>query len=371
MKKLGFGMMRLPRVNGNYGIVDLEETKLLVDKFMASGFTYFDTAAPYHRGDSEVAIRKLIVERYPRSRYTITDKLSLFMIEKKEDMESFFETQLHKLGVEYIDYYFLHALGEAAYRKATDFDAFSFIKQKKAEGRVSHIGFSYHDKAELLDEILTAHPEMEVVQLQLNYLDWDDPTIESRKCYEVCVKHKKPVIVMEPIKGGSLVNIPDSAKELFYRAAPSMSIASWAIRFAASPEHVMMVLSGMSDLAQVEDNISYMSDFHALNDMEQAIIEKASKIIRESIAIPCTACRYCVDDCPMHIAIPDYFAIYNNLKRFGNSQAGVASNYYENLTQKYGKASACIKCGKCEKHCPQHLMIRNFLKDVAAALEKK
>ncbi|MGI5906703.1 MAG: aldo/keto reductase [Candidatus Pararuminococcus gallinarum] len=370
MKKLGFGFMRLPLNNpDDYRSVDVETVKKMVDQFMSHGFTYFDTAAPYHGGQSEVAVREALVKRYPRSAYTITDKLSLFMIHEESEIPGFFESQLDRLGVEYVDYYWLHGLGETSYRQAEAMHAFTFVKQKKAEGKVKHIGLSFHDKAALLDEILTKHPEMEYVQLQLNYLDWDDPTVESRKCYEVATKYRKPVIVMEPVKGGCLVNIPDGAKELFKSRQPELSVASWAIRFAATPANVMMVLSGMSDESQMTDNISYMEHFTPLNEAEREVIQKAKEIIKAAIAIPCTACRYCVDDCPKKIAIPDYFAIYNNLNQFGARQGIVAKTYYGNLTQTHGKASDCIKCGKCEQHCPQHLPIRAYLKTVASALE--
>lgn len=372
MKKLGFGFMRLPLNNADdHSDVNVELVKKMVDQFMAHGFTYFDTAAPYHGGQSEVALREALVKRYPRLSYTITDKLSLFMIKSEAEFQPFFDAQLERLGVEYVDYYWLHGLGEATYRQAEAMHAFEFIQQKKAEGLVKHIGLSFHDKAELLDEILTRHPEMEYVQLQLNYLDWDDPTVESQKCYEVATKHRKPVIVMEPIKGGCLVNIPEEAKALFQAKRPELSIASWAIRFAATPPNVMMVLSGMSDEEQVADNISYMEKFEPLTEEEQAVIQQAKKIIKASIAIPCTACRYCVDDCPKKIAIPDYFSIYNNLKQFGPRQGIVAMTYYGNLTQTHGKASDCIRCGKCEGHCPQHLPIREYLKTVAAVLEQR
>lgn len=370
MKKLGFGLMRLPLLDKDeYGSVDIEATKKMVDKFMKNGFTYFDTAAPYHRGNSEIAFREAVAKRYPRSSYTVTDKLSLFMIKSPEEFDGFFEGQLERLGVEYVDYYWLHGLGEPSYHQAEEWHAFDFVKKLKAENKAKHIGLSFHDKAELLDDILTQHPEMEYVQIQLNYLDWDDPTVESRKCYEVATKHGKPVIVMEPIKGGSLANIPEEAVRLFREHAPEMSTASWAIRFAASPSNVIMVLSGMSDDAQMDDNISYMKNFAPLNTDEQDVLEKAVEIVKSSIAIPCTACRYCVEDCPKHIAIPDYFAVYNNLKRFGGSQKMVARTYYGNLTKTHGKASECVKCGKCESHCPQKLTIRKFLEDVAAALE--
>ena len=370
MKKLGFGLMRLPQLEAdNYAKVDIETTKKMADSFMANGFTYFDTAAPYHQGNSEVAFREAVVKRYPRTAYTITDKLSLFMIQQAEDMSSFFEGQLERLGLDYIDYYLLHGLGEPTYQKAENFHAFQFIQELKAQGKVKHIGLSFHDKAALLDEILTKHPETEYVQIQLNYLDWEDSTVESRKCYEIATKHRKPVIVMEPIKGGSLVNIPDEATKCFAEVRPELSAASWAIRFAATPDNIMIVLSGMSDEAQMKDNISYMKNFQPLNEAEQNAVSKAAELIKNSISIPCTGCRYCIDDCPMKIAIPDYFAIYNNLKRFGAKQAMVAMTYYGNLTQTHGKASDCVKCGKCEELCPQHLTIRRFLEDVTAALE--
>ncbi len=370
MKKLGFGLMRLPQKDGdNYGSVDIEKVKKMADIFMENGFTYFDTAAPYHQGNSEIAFREAVAKRYPRSSYTITDKLSLFMIKDKSEFQPFFDSQLERLGLDYIDYYWLHGLGEPSYHQAEEMNAFEFVKQKKAEGKVKHIGLSFHDKAALLDEILTKHPEMEYVQIQLNYLDWEDTAVESRKCYEVAVKHKKPVIVMEPVKGGSLVNIPEEAKKLFTDYNSEMYVASWAIRFAASPNNVMMVLSGMSNEEQMLDNISYMKDFTPLNDEEKNIVEKAAEIIKNSIAIPCTGCRYCIDDCPKKIAIPDYFSIYNNLKRFGSVQNMVAMTYYGNLMRTHGKASDCLKCGKCEKRCPQHLPIRNYLEDVASALE--
>ncbi len=372
MKKLGFGLMRLPQTPpDDYSSVDMEAVKKMADAFMANGFTYFDTAAPYHRGNSETAFREAVAKRYPRSAYTITDKLSLFMIQDEKEFPGFFAAQLERLGVEYVDYYWLHGLGGPSYRQAEAMHAFAFVQQLKAEGKVRHIGLSFHDKAALLEEILTQHPEMEYVQLQLNYLDWEDATVEARKCYEVATRHRKPVIVMEPVKGGSLVNIPDAAKALYQNYDPALSIASWAIRFAASPANVMMVLSGMSDEAQMADNISYMKDFRPLGAEEQKIVEQATRIIKSAITIPCTDCRYCVDGCPVKIAIPETFAIYNNLKRFGPQQGIVARTYYGNLTQAHGKAAACLKCGKCEKRCPQHLLIRRYLEEAAAALEQR
>lgn len=371
MKKLAFGLMRLPLLNAEDATsIDHEKVCQMVDKFMEAGFTYYDTAAPYHKKCSEIAFRECVAKRYPRESYTLTDKLSLFMIEKKEELEGFFAEQLERSGVDYFDYYWLHALNKSAFEKAESMDAFQFVAQKKAEGKVRHIGFSFHDSSEVLDEILTKHPEMEYVQLQLNYLDWEDPEVQSRKCYEVCVKHHKPVMVMEPVKGGLLVNIPEEAKELLTKAAPSLSIASWAIRFAASLENVEMVLSGMSTLDQMEDNLSYMKDFQPLTDEEKKLLEKVASIIRSKETIPCTACRYCVDDCPQKIAIPDYFKLLNHISKFGDSQLARAKSSYENLLSNgHGKASECLKCLQCEGHCPQHLHITEYLEQVARTLE--
>ena len=246
MKKLGFGLMRLPLLDPeDHKSVDIEKVKKMADEFLTNGFTYFDTAYPYHGGHSEIAFREAVAKRYPRSAYTITDKLSMFMIRKEEEIPGFFEGQLERLGVDYVDYYWLHGLNKQTYQQAEEMHAFEFIQKKKEEGKIRHIGLSFHDSAAVLEEILTAHPEMEYVQIQLNYLDWDDPAIESRLCYETAARHGKPVIVMEPIKGGSLIQIPEKAKEIFYQAQPHLSLASWAVRFAASPANVMMVLSGI------------------------------------------------------------------------------------------------------------------------------
>lgn len=369
MKKLGFGLMRLPLLNKeDQSSIDIEKVKRMVDTFMANGFTYFDTAYPYHRGYSEVAFREAVSTRYPRCAYTITDKLSLFMIRDEKEIPGFFDGQLERLGVDYVDYYWIHAVNRQTYQQAIKMHAFEFLARKKAEGKIRHIGFSFHDKADFLDEVLTAHPEMEYVQLQLNYLDWDDPAIESRRCYEVALKHRKPVIVMEPIKGGSLIQIPEEAKRIYEEARPDLSLASWAIRFAASPSNVMMVLSGMSDEKQMSGNISYMKEFEPLSEEEQKKVSEAVKIIRASAGIPCTACRYCTETCPKRIPIPDYFALYNNQKRFGKG-ASLGGIYYSSLAQTHGKASECLKCGKCEKLCPQHLPIREYLKEVADVFE--
>lgn len=370
MKKLGFGLMRLPLINENDGTsIDIERVKGMADKFMEEGFTYFDTAAPYHGMQSEVAFREAVVKRYPRESYTITDKLSMWMINEEMTLEKFFEGQLERLGVEYMDIYLLHAMNAERFEKAKEMKVFEFLQEKVAEGKIKHIGFSFHDKAEVLDKILSERPEMEYVQLQMNYLDWEDENVQSRKCYEVALKYDKKILVMEPIKGGSLAVVSPVVEKMFKDYNPEASVASWAVRFVASLENVVMVLSGMSDEEQIADNLSYMKEFEPLNEEEMDIVKKAAEIIRNDIAIPCTACRYCVDDCPMQIAIPDYFKIYNKLKQLQGTKLNDRRNEYNRLAENHGKASACVECGMCEGHCPQNISIREALKEVAASLE--
>lgn len=371
-KKLGFGLMRLPSLDKNDASkIDMEQTKKMVDTFIERGFTYFDTAWMYCGFASENAAKEALVSRYPRDQYTLATKLHAGFLKTKEDRDRIFNEQLRKTGVSYFDYYLLHDINTHSIEVYNELDCFTWIMDKKKQGLVKNIGFSYHDGPELLDKVLTEHPEFEFVQLQINYLDWNSAGVRSRECYEVAVKHHKPVIVMEPVKGGTLAQVPEQVETMYKAYAPEMSIPSWAIRFAASLDNVMLVLSGMSSMEQVVDNTNYMCELEVLNDDEYALIDKAVDIINSTIAIPCTGCAYCVDGCPMKIAIPKYFSLYNaDLQEVEEKGWTPQGEYYNNLTKTFGKASECIGCGQCVGVCPQHLPIIEHLQDVAKHFEK-
>ena len=363
-KNFGFGCMRLP-MNGDR--VDIAETTRMVDEFLAQGFNYFDTAHGYIGGKSELALKECLTSRYPREAYSLTDKLTDSYFKTETDIRPFFESQLEACGVDYFDFYLMHSQNADNFKKFKACRAYETAFALKAEGRIRHVGLSFHDRAEVLDQILTEYPQIEVVQIQFNYLDYDDIAVQSRKCYEVCRKHGKPVLVMEPVKGGSLVNLPEEAKKVLddlHGGSP----ASYAIRFAAGFPGMMMVLSGMSDLEQMKDNLSYMRDFKPLNETELAAVNKVKEIFHKMNMIPCTACRYCVEGCPKQISIPDLFAIMN-IKQLHHDWN--ADYYYEEVHTAPGRrASDCLKCGKCEKICPQHLPIRKLLEEIAKEFDK-
>ncbi|MGD9503977.1 MAG: aldo/keto reductase [Syntrophobacteraceae bacterium] len=371
IKKLGFGCMRLPLLDkADQTAVDMDAFKALVDAFLERGFTYFDTALTYHSYKSEEFVREALVERHARDSFLLATKLPPRMLKAEEDQEKIFSEQLQKCGVEFFDYYLLHNIGATAYQQAVQHHSFDFVQRKKKEGRIRNVGMSFHDAPELLDEILAAHhQELDFVQLQINYIDWENPGIQSRRCHEVARKYAMPIIVMEPCKGGNLVHLPAEAEAMMKVHAPEASIPSWAIRFAASQEGVFMVLSGMNSMEQVLDNTSYMADFQPLNDEELAIIGKATDLINADAAIACTNCRYCVEHCPSGIPIPDYFALYNSSRRAITDNISSQFVYYLNLASTHGKASDCIACRACEEACPQHLEISELMKDVSKTFD--
>lgn len=363
-KKFGFGCMRLP-MDGEQ--VDSEQFKTMIDYYLNEGFNYFDTAHGYISGKSETEVKKCLTDRYPRDKYILTDKLTEIYFKKESDIVPFFEKQLELTGTSYFDYYLMHSLTLKNYAQFKRCNAFEVAKELKRIGKIKHIGISFHDTAEVLDTILSEHPEIEIVQIQLNYADYEDPTIQSRAVYEVCEKYKKPVIVMEPCRGGALINLPKSAKEIYDEDGGTY--ASYAIRFAASFPSVVMVLSGMSTIGQVEENVGFMKDFQPVNNKDMIAIDKVHAILKNQDLINCTDCRYCVEGCPQNISIPDLFACFNKKKQFDDWN----SDYYYDINTKeknQGKASDCIKCGKCEEVCPQHLPIREYLDEVAQVFEK-
>ncbi len=357
IKKLGFGLMRLPKIGDE---IDIEQTKTMVDMFMSAGFTYFDTAWAY--GGSEDATRKALVERYPRDSFQLASKIAPWInCKTREEAIAQFDTSLARTGAGYFDFYLFHNLGENRTHFFDDFGIWDFVKEKKEEGFIKHIGCSAHCTAQELEIILTAHPEIEFIQLQINYADWEDPKIQSRAVYEVARAHNKPIIIMEPVKGGLLANPPESISSVLKNAEPDSSCASWAIRFAADLDGVITVLSGMSNIEQMEDNLSYMKDFSHLSENQMNVIKRAREALAAIPQIPCTSCNYCQKVCPMNIGIPGSFAAMNHYSLYGNLEASRGREKLLNGNKGFKSASECIKCGACEEACPQHIAIREEL----------
>ena len=361
--KFGFGLMRLPRNDDK--TIDTEMTSEMVDRFLAAGLKYFDTAYVYE--GSEAAAKKALVDRHPRDSFFLTSKLNANAAKDEADAKNQIYASLERTGAGYIDFYLLHALSAGNKDKYDAYGLWDYVKELKEKGLVRHYGFSFHDSPELLDELLTEHPDVEFVQLQINYADWEDPTVQSRRCYEVASKHGKPVVVMEPVKGGTLANPPQSVKDIFKTADPKASTASWAIRFAASLENVKIVLSGMSNVEQMEDNLSYMKDFKPLNEEEMKVIAEAQEALKQIEQIPCTACHYCTGGCPMQIDIPQLFKVMNRDLLFGDHED--SRRRYANAVKDGGTAGSCIHCLQCEGECPQHIEITSWLEKIAEAFE--
>lgn len=367
MSALGFGFMRLPIIGVDRSCIDFNLLCKMVDTFMINGFCYYDTAYQYHNGKSEEAIRKAVVKRYARDEFMLADKMPMLIVKKQEDLENIFATQLERCGVTYFDTYLLHAIGAGNYSIAEKVRAFDFLVEKKQKGIVRKIGISFHGRAQLLEEILSKHDELDIIQLQINYVDWKDASIEAEKCYKVARKYKKEIVVMEPLKGGVLMDLPERVVDKMKRRKPTKSTASWALRFVGSLEGVKTILSGMSTFAQIEENIATMKDFEPLTKEEVEMLEQAREEIVKSYPIPCTGCNYCMDNCQKKINIPKLFAVYNNLAKFGKSQKFITAMYYNSISY---ATQECIHCGICERCCPQHIKITEEMETASHELKK-
>ncbi|MCH5345389.1 MAG: aldo/keto reductase [Acetatifactor sp.] len=364
--KLGFGLMRLPKKAG--GAIDIEQTSRMVDLFLEAGGTYFDTAYVYDDGESEKAIKKALVERYPRESYTLCTKLNAWLqCHDEQSAKQQFYTSLERTGAGYFDYYLLHALQQGNYEKYDRYHIWDFVKEQKEKGLIKYFGFSFHASPQLLDQLLTEHPEVDFIQLQLNYADWENPDVAARANYEIARKHGKSIVVMEPVKGGALADPVPEVREILKAANPNASFASWAIRYVASLDGIITVLSGMSNVEQMEDNLSYMKDFKPLSKEEQEVVYKAQVAMNAVNAIPCTACHYCTSGCPKKISIPEIFAARNEQLTYSRFAEG--RERYNAVTKDAGKASDCIGCKQCERACPQHIMITDYLKECALHME--
>ena len=360
--RLGFGLMRLPKLPD--GAIDVPQVSQMVDDFIAAGGTYFDTAYVYDAGESEKAARKALVERYPRESYTLATKLNASMqCTDEQSAKQQFYTSLERTGAGYFDFYLLHALQRSNYKKYDEYHIWYFVKELKAKGLIKHYGFSFHADPDLLEQLLAAHPDVEFVQLQINYADWENPGVAARRNWEICKAHGKPVVIMEPVKGGILADPIPGVKEVFDAYGSALSYSSWAVRFCASLDNIVAVLSGMSNIDQMRDNLSYMKDFKPLSDDERKLIAKAQEALNADKSIPCTACHYCTKGCPMNIPIPEIFTVANRRK---GSPEFRTRREYSIVTQDRGKASACVQCGQCESACPQHLPIIELLEQCRA-----
>lgn len=364
MKHFGFGLMRLPMVGDDSTAIDFPQLEKMVDAYMDRGFVYFDTAYPYHKGFSERAVKKALVGRYDREAFLLADKMPAWSLKEPSDVQRIFDEQLERMGAGFFDFYLLHSVEKKWYPVYEEYGCFEKAMEWKEQGLIRHFGISYHDDAELLERVLTEHPEIEFVQLQLNYLDWENPVVQAHANYEVCRRHGAAVNVMEPVKGGTLADLPPEAERIFKDIHPEKSAASWALRYVASLPGIMVMLSGMSTEGQMRDNLDTMAEFAPLSEEEREAVDRVVAVLSDKAQIGCTACRYCVDGCPQHIVIPELFRAQNSVLMYGDNDR--AHSYYKASTgEGHGKALDCIKCGKCETSCPQHLPIRELLIDVA------